>query len=449
MSQKVRIVFRGEIIAEKAEALQQRAAQLHVDESALEFLRLETVKQRAAELLKATPEQIERIFSGEPVVLRKELPEEDGPHYQAALEGIGMRVYIEKMEAAEAAPQQPPQKSRLKSYLAAEVSPFPKIVEPDEPSQELALAEEEVAEETEVECPRCRAKQEKSAYCRECGAEMQPPSTVRNEEARPVASPVRTERADHEEAPAYVRGARQGARLNVTGHGTAGLMDYLSFGPSGHMKRLTFWTAGFLLNALAMLIFGIFAIRMLHAVSQDPTLLSSPDIPGSMAMAVILLFILGIVHLIICIRVVIQRCRDIGWTPWLVLLFLVPIVNLILALCLLFWPSGMEEAPRGSWRLFLVGLALELAVSFWYHQNVIKPVRQLQQETQQRIEQMQSGRRQQTQPQTPQQPRQTGGPEDQRRLMELLEKQREGPLSQEEEYELTELLDRQMQQKGR
>ena len=46
MAEKVRIVFRGEIIAgEKA-----------------------VVREQAAQLLKATPEQIERIFSGKPIV---------------------------------------------------------------------------------------------------------------------------------------------------------------------------------------------------------------------------------------------------------------------------------------------------------------------------------------------------------------------------------------------
>ena len=82
MSQKIRIVFRGEVIGDAPEA---------------------TVRERAAQLLKASPEQVERIFSGEPVVLRKNLPEEEAPRYLKHLEEAGMRVYVEAEKGVEAA----------------------------------------------------------------------------------------------------------------------------------------------------------------------------------------------------------------------------------------------------------------------------------------------------------------------------------------------------------
>jgi len=40
----------------------------------------------------------------------------------------------------------------------------------------------------------------------------------------------------------------------------------------------------------------------------------------------------------------IPRCRDMGWSPWLLLLLLVPIVNLFIVLSLFIWPSQSNSA---------------------------------------------------------------------------------------------------------
>ncbi|WP_051940417.1 hypothetical protein [Stenoxybacter acetivorans] len=77
MSHKIRIVFRGEIIEGKAKA---------------------EVKAHAAQLFKISPERIDRIFSGKPIVLKKDLSADEGLRYQNALEKIGMRAHIETME---------------------------------------------------------------------------------------------------------------------------------------------------------------------------------------------------------------------------------------------------------------------------------------------------------------------------------------------------------------
>jgi len=369
MSQKIRILFRGEIIAGEVEA----------------------VKQRAAQLLKASPEQIERVFSGVPVVLRKDLPEEDGPRYQAALEEIGMRVYIEKMEETKAAlPQSSTSPPSTRPYSTTEASSFPKIIEPVvpppveppapsrqhvppvAPSQKLALVEEEVAEETEVTCPRCGTKQEKSARCRECGVEMPPFPMAQKEANEPVAEPARVERAD-EEAPVSVQGAKQEAR-KTTNDKTAGLMDYLSFGPSGRIKRLTYWTA---IHWWSTVVFLFFFLALVQLVRSDFSKFITSEEPWLLMLALpVWLWVLLLIATVASYRFAIQRCRDIGWTPWLVLLFLVPFINNIFALCLFFWPSGTEEAPKGSWTMFFVSFAVTMLSLFggggWFIYEVVK-----------------------------------------------------------------------------
>jgi hypothetical protein len=40
----------------------------------------------------------------------------------------------------------------------------------------------------------------------------------------------------------------------------------------------------------------------------------------------------------------IPRCRDMGWSPWRLLLLLVPIANFIMVLSLFVWPSQGDDA---------------------------------------------------------------------------------------------------------
>jgi len=40
----------------------------------------------------------------------------------------------------------------------------------------------------------------------------------------------------------------------------------------------------------------------------------------------------------------IPRCRDMGWSPWRLLLLLVPIVNLFMVLSLFVWPPQRDDA---------------------------------------------------------------------------------------------------------
>lgn len=146
MLPKVRIVFRGEIMSGAAEA---------------------TVRERVAQLLKASPEQMERIFSGKPIVLRKDLPGEDAPRYQKRLEEIGMRVYIVAEKGAEADATQPtrpspPTPSKPDPIFAATVlhqSPFALLGATirDDRKRIVELAEEKSLELDSDVCQKARS----------------------------------------------------------------------------------------------------------------------------------------------------------------------------------------------------------------------------------------------------------------------------------------------------
>ena len=180
---------------------------------------------------------------------------------------------------------------------------------------------------------------------------------------------------------------------------TAGLLDYLGFAPSRRVKRLTYWTATWGLNSIWVVTLSYISYICFHHVF---------DIENIPLWKEILLhgwfYFVGGLLVIVNIRLAIQRCRDIGWTPWLVLPFFLPliiaclsiatgfkelleylafymnpfglIVSGIFLICLLAWGSETEEgAPRGSWKVFAASvLYLPLLWSLSFVFDFLRPL---------------------------------------------------------------------------
>ncbi|MEC5387919.1 hypothetical protein VVD49_19455 [Uliginosibacterium sp. H3] len=83
MSSQFQIVFKGQL---------------------LEGFELAAVKASAARRLKATPEQVDRLFSGKRAILKKSLADDAAQRYAAELQRIGMQVAIEPEVAKPPAP---------------------------------------------------------------------------------------------------------------------------------------------------------------------------------------------------------------------------------------------------------------------------------------------------------------------------------------------------------
>lgn len=64
-----------------------------------------TARNNAKTLFKATVEQVDRMFSGQPVVIRNKLEEVQAEKYRAVLQKHGMVAYVQPMEGT--APPQP------------------------------------------------------------------------------------------------------------------------------------------------------------------------------------------------------------------------------------------------------------------------------------------------------------------------------------------------------
>ncbi|MCG2579913.1 MAG: hypothetical protein KA296_03455 [Marinobacter sp.] len=67
-----------------------------------------TARNNARTLFKASAEQVERMFSGQPVVIRNKLEAEQAEKYRAVLAKHGMVAYVQPMSGAEPARRETP-----------------------------------------------------------------------------------------------------------------------------------------------------------------------------------------------------------------------------------------------------------------------------------------------------------------------------------------------------
>ncbi|MCM0614291.1 hypothetical protein KFJ24_17515 [Marinobacter sediminum] len=115
---------------------------------------LEAARNNARTLFKASIEQVDRMFSGQPVVIRNKLEEAQAEKYRAVLKKHGMLAYVQPMPGASAgagasAPQQPSRKPA--SVPVAEPQPEKAAAAPSrgqeprtEPGDRLQVAGEKV-----------------------------------------------------------------------------------------------------------------------------------------------------------------------------------------------------------------------------------------------------------------------------------------------------------------
>ncbi|WP_372971299.1 hypothetical protein [Marinobacter sp.] len=92
-----------------------------------------TARSNAKNLFKATVEQVDRMFSGQPVVIRNKLEEVQAEKYRAVLKKHGMVSYVQPMEGA-ATPQPPRPMPDAESRAQAQPAQAAKQTEPEQPA---------------------------------------------------------------------------------------------------------------------------------------------------------------------------------------------------------------------------------------------------------------------------------------------------------------------------
>jgi hypothetical protein len=109
---------------------------------------VETARNNARSLFKASVEQLDRMFSGQPVVIRNKLEQVQAEKYQAVLRKHGMLAHIQPMAGAAPAPKPVPTPPATPE--AAEAPPAPpkpatgSRVPATEPGDRLPVAGEKV-----------------------------------------------------------------------------------------------------------------------------------------------------------------------------------------------------------------------------------------------------------------------------------------------------------------
>ncbi|WP_341304480.1 DUF805 domain-containing protein [Pseudomonas sp. TMP25] len=254
---------------------------------------LDTAKENLARLFKSDQTRINSLFSGGPVDIKRDLSENEADQYLKALQNAGANV-------------------RKEHDLAASLS----LVATDDHREEGSAP----VSDAQMTCPKCSHQQAKAIECSACGiviekfiarqamfAESAP--TMVSAAASPYATP---KAAVAETLPEF------GELKPFTTDGRIGRLRYLA------------WTMVLMLACLPL--FGIAA--GFFAVSE---------ILGGLLMVVV-----GIAVAVVGIMFGVQRLHDIGWTGWLLLVTLVPIVGGVFSLLMFIIPGSTEANRFGS-----------------------------------------------------------------------------------------------------
>lgn len=285
MSNAVRIIFSGEILPGHSP---------------------ETVREQIGSLLKLRPGQVEHVFSGKKVVLKRGLPESEAPRYIERLTRAGIQVHIEA--------ENPPTPAR------AAASPMPPIpVSPTPQASPVESAPPTAPLIEEMDCPSCGARQPKRTLCRECGTDM--PRFIEAQrviKAEASAPPRQAPRA----TPAHQALPFLSADAPMFGLSLA-----------GRAGRLRYLTAHFFLFAILFLL-----MRLVMAGLQS----------GHLSPGLLFGFLGSMVVLYWHLRIVCLRLHDLGYTGWLALILCLPVVGFLVWTALFLLPGAKENNDWGN-----------------------------------------------------------------------------------------------------
>lgn len=261
---------------------------------------LDEVKANLARLFKSDNAKINSLFSGTPVALKRDLGEDEAEKYLAALQRAGAKVYKE-------------------SDLGASLS----LVETEDhnpPAEATATTDG-----SRMICPKCGHEQDKAAECAACGIIIDKYLARQAELAASAPAITITSASNNDSAPASPYAPPS---ANVAEE----LPEYAElrpFGVEGRIGRLRYLAWSISLMAAAMAVFGVVAIGF-----------QLSEVVGA---------IIGVLALVamavVSVQIGVQRLHDIGWSGWLLLVNLVPVVGSVFSIIMLVVP-GSTAANR-------------------------------------------------------------------------------------------------------
>jgi uncharacterized membrane protein YhaH (DUF805 family) len=286
---KYKIVFKGELMPDTV---------------------LDEVIDQLAKLFKSECSKISALFDGGPIALKRDLSSEEADKYLAALQRTGAKVYKE-------------------ADLAAGLS----LLATDDHDAPPATAVEAV-DSSQMNCPKCAHPQAKAPMCEACGIVIdkflaRQAELVATQPATPASATVST--------PASVS-----SQISSTPYAppTANVAEVLPefaelqlFGVTGRLGRLRYLAWSLAVTASALIAAGLaFGVSASLGMSGSTSLLT---IIGGLlgSVAIVAMMVLGI-------QIGVKRLHDIGWSGWLLLVNLVPVVGSVFAIIMLVVPGS-------------------------------------------------------------------------------------------------------------
>ena len=242
---------------------------------------LDEVKANLASLFKSDRARIDALFGRGPVAIKRDLEEVQAEQYLNVLQRAGARA-------------------RKEPDLTAALS----LVETDE--EMAAKAEPAAQPQTSMSCPKCAHQQPTAAECAACGV------IIEKYLARQAATPQSSTLPQSSPAPAQAPTPYSPPKADIGPQaGQVGELKINSFkGRIGRMRYLA-WS-------LALLFIFVALMAGISAITLASETLGSILLAGA---------VIGM--LVVSAQIGVQRLHDMGWSGWLWLLNVVPILSLI------------------------------------------------------------------------------------------------------------------------
>ncbi|TWC33171.1 uncharacterized membrane protein YhaH (DUF805 family) [Pseudomonas sp. SJZ079] len=251
---------------------------------------LDTAKDNLARLFKSDRTRINSLFSGSTFALKRDLGESEADQYLAALQRAGANA-------------------RKEPDLAASLT----LVETEEHNPVVAA---DTVSGAEMTCPKCGKQQAKTAECSACGIIIEKylaRQALLAESAPRVASNNVSSNTPYAPPQAAV------------GEAVAEIGDLKVFSTDGRIGRLRYLAWSLVLMFAAS---GVMAVVAIAASISEV-------LGGLLGIAVV------IGMLVVSVQIGAQRLHDIGWSGWLLLLNIVPIINSVFWLLMLVIPGTL------------------------------------------------------------------------------------------------------------
>lgn len=250
-----------------------------------------------AKLLGLPVQDCAHVFSGQRVVLKRDVAPAEIGRYVAHLEKLGIRAAVESASTNRAATSVPSLPAAPVALVApvpapAAVVPAPSAVE-------------------EVTCPKCGERQPKRTLCRACATDM-PRFRVAQQEAAAEALAAKQD--------AVAIAARGGPAADDSDEAA-----WIGVNFEGRMGRLAYLFAGLLATALL-------AVGLAAAIKSHNAVLGV-----GVTVAV----------LVVSLRIVALRFHDIGSSGWWALVVAIPYVGPVASLILLLFPGDSGDNIYG------------------------------------------------------------------------------------------------------